>query len=166
MIDIWVKFVSDQFEIALNMTRALFGLGAMEAPVPVHKDQAEAVAPDRADAVAANPMDEPQKTGREEERFAAVVPEAEDPGQAAPVSGSVAGEVPERPIEGHAGSARSEAAVIEGIISFLESADRGATVREVAEHLEMDKRNILPLLKTLVKEGRIDELLGRYCVLN
>ena len=55
--------------------------------------------------------------------------------------------------------------MIEGIISFLESADRGATVREIAEHLEMDKRNILPLLKTLVKEGRIDELLGRYCVL-
>ena len=77
MIDIWVKFVSDQFEIALNMTRAVFGLGAMEAPVPVHKDHAEAIAPDRADAVAANPMDEPQKTGREEERFAAVVPEAE-----------------------------------------------------------------------------------------
>jgi hypothetical protein len=36
---------------------------------------------------------------------------------------------------------------------------------EIADHLEMDKRRVLPLLKTLARERRIDELLGRYCVL-
>ena len=40
MIDIWVKLVSDQFELALNLTRAVFGLGEREAPVSVHIDPA------------------------------------------------------------------------------------------------------------------------------
>ncbi len=167
MIDIWLKLVSDQFELALNLTRAVFGLGGREAPVSVHIDPARAMVPDQADAPAANPMDERQKTGREEERFTAVMPEAETetPGQAAPISGSGAGEIPERRIESQTGNAQAEAGTIAGIVSFLESTNRGATVREIAEHLVMDKKTILPLLKTLVKERRIDELLGRYCVL-
>ena len=172
MIDIWVKLVSNQYELAVNLTRAFFGLGEREAPVSLDMDHAKPMVPVQADAAAANPMDEPQKTGREEKRFAAVVPEAvvpeavtETPGKAAPISGRGAGKIPGRRIKSQAGSAQAEAATIPGIISFLESADRGATVREVAEHLGMDKKRILPLLKTLVKEGRIDELLGRYCVL-
>ncbi len=106
--------------------------------------------------------DEPgQETGREEERFAAVVTGEPRPcGKLAQISGSDAGKIPERQIESQTGSVQAEAATIPGIISFLESANRGATVREIAKHLEMDKRTILPLLKTLVKEGRIDELLG------
>ena len=167
MIDIWVKLVSNQFELALNLTRAIFGLGESEAPVSVHTDPAMDRVPDKADAVAANPMDEPQKPGREEERLAAVVPEAETetPRKAAPISGRGAGKIPGRQIKGQTGSAQTEAAMIAGIVSFLESVNQGATVREVAEHLEMDKKKILPLLKRLVKERRIDELLGRYCVL-
>ncbi|MGA2225231.1 MAG: hypothetical protein ABSH41_12410 [Syntrophobacteraceae bacterium] len=167
MIDIWVKLVSNQFELALNLTRAAFGLGEREAPVSAPIDPATAMVPEQADAVAANPMDEPQKTGREEERLAAVVPEAETetPRKAAPISGRGAGKIPGRQIKGRTGSAQAEGATIAGIISFLESAHKGATVREVAEHLEMDKKSILPLLKTLVKERRIDELLGRYCVI-
>ncbi len=106
MLDIWVKLVSNQFELGLNLTRAIFGLGAMKAPVSENGDTATAMVP----------------------------------GQA-------------------------EADIIPRIISFLEYARRGATVREVAEHLGMDKKSVLPLLKTLVKERRIDELLGRYCVL-
>lgn len=113
MIDIWVKLVSDQFELAMNLTRQFFGLGAGEAPVSM--DPVAAEAPDQADAPAAN---------RE----------------------------------------MAEASPIAAIMTFLESSDRGATVREIAEHLEMDKRNLLPILKTLVKEKRLDELLGRYCV--
>ncbi len=117
MIDIWVKLVSDQFEIALNLTRAVFGMGESSTPAPAGVEPVEALVPNRADAPAANP--------------------------------------------------KSEAATIpDNILSFLESANRGATVRQIAEHLEMDKRSVLPLLKTLVKERRIDELLGRYCVLN
>ena len=168
MIDIWVKLVSNQFELALNLTRAVFGLGESEAQVSVHTDPAMDTVPDKADAVAANPTDEPgQSTGREGERLAACVAEAgaETLGQAAPISRSGAGEMPGRQIEGQTGSAQTEAATIAGIVSFLESVNRGATVREVAEHLEMDKKKILPLLKRLVKERRIDELLGRYCVL-
>ena len=43
----------------------------------LHIDPATATVPDQADAAAATPMDEPgQKTGREEERLAAVVPVA------------------------------------------------------------------------------------------
>jgi len=103
MIDIWVKLVSDQFEFALKLTRAMFGLGGCEASVSDRGSQT--------------------------------------------------------------GGARDAAATIEGIISFLESAKRGATVREIAEHLEMDRGNTLLLLKRLVREKRIDELLGRYCVL-
>ena len=167
MIDFWVKLVSNQFELALNLTRAAFGLGEREAPVSVHIDPAAAMVPDQADAVVPTPMDEPQKTGLEEERLAVVVPEAETvtPRKAAPTSASGAGKVPVRRIKSKTGGAQAEAATIPGIISFLESANQGATVREVAEHLEMDKKKILPLLKKLVKEGRIDELLGRYCVL-
>ncbi len=88
MIDIWVKLVSNQFELALNLTRAAFGLGERETPVSVHIDPATAMVPDQADAVAATPMDEPQKTGREEERLAAAVPVAKTgtPGKAAPIS--------------------------------------------------------------------------------
>jgi len=115
MIDIWVKLVANQFEVALNTTVAVLGLGGREAPVSVPVDPVAATIPDQA--------------------------------------------------ESQTGSAQAEAAIIPGIISFLDSANRGATVREIAEHLEMDKRSILPLLKTLVKERRIDELLGRYCVL-
>jgi hypothetical protein len=121
MIDIWVKLVSVQFELALSLLRAFFGIGESIAPVSVHTGPAPV--PDQADAPPANPRDKPaQETIR-------------------------------------------EASKIPGVIAFLESATRGATVREIAEHLEMDKKNILPLLKTLVKERRIDELLGRYCVL-
>jgi hypothetical protein len=119
MIDIWVKFVSAQFELALNLTRAFFGLGVREEPAPVRKDDPE-------------------------------------------ISGSSAGESQERPVEGQTTAAQDGAATISDIISFLESADREATAQEIAEHLEMDKRIVLPLLKTLVKERRIDELLGKY----
>ncbi len=167
MIDIWVKLVSNQFELALNLTRAAFGLGERETPVSVHIDPATAMVPDQADAVAATPMDEPQKTGREEERLAAAVPVAKTgtPGKAAPISAGGAGVIPGRRIKSKTGGVQAEAATIPGIMSFLQSASGGATVREVAEHLEMDKKKILPFLKKLVKEGRIDELLGRYCVL-
>ncbi len=177
MIDIWAKLVSNQYELAMNLTRAVFGLGAREEPVSIHMDQASAMVPDQADAVVANPMVEPQKAGPEKARFAvvvteavvteAVVPEAatETPRQAKPVSGRGAGKIPGRRIKSQAGSAQAEAATIKAIMSFLKSAEQGATVRAVAEHLKMDKKGILPLLKTLVKEGKIDELLGRYCVL-
>jgi hypothetical protein len=166
MIDIWVKLVSDQLEVALNLTRAVFGLGGGEAPVSAHVGPAVAKVPDQAHAPAANPMDEPaHETGREEERFAVVVPEAETLREAAQISCSRADEIAEHRIESQTGSAQAEPATIPGILSFLESANRGATVREIAEHLEMDRKSILPLLKTLVKERRIDELLGRYCVL-
>jgi hypothetical protein len=182
MIDIWVKLVSNQYELAMNLTRAVFGLGAREEPVSIHMDQASAMVPDQADAVVANPMVEPQKAGQEKARFAvvvteavvpeavvpeAVVPEAatETPRQAKPVSGRGAGKIPGRRIKSQASSAQAEAATIKAIMSFLKSAEQGATVRAVAEHLKMDKKGILPLLKTLVKEGKIDELLGRYCVL-
>ena len=168
MIDIWVKLVSDQFELALKITRALFGLSEKEAPAYVHMVPAVAMALDQADAPAKNPMDEPwQEIAREEERFAAVVPETETETlrDAAQITGRDARAIPERQFESQTGSAQTEAATIPGIISFLESANRGATVWEIADYLEMDKRSILPLLKTLVKERRIDELLGRYCVL-
>ncbi len=166
MIDIWVKLVSDQFELALKLTRTLFGLGGREAPVSVHEVPAVGMALDQADAPVKTPMDEPgQEIGREEERFAAVVPETETLREAVQITGSDAREIPERQIESQTGSAQTEAATIQGIISFLESASRGATVVEIAGHLEMDKRRVLPLLKTLARERRIDELLGRYCVL-
>ena len=168
MIDIWVKLVSDQFELALKLTRVVFGLGGREAPMSVHMGPAVAMVSDQADAPAENPMDEPaQERGREEERFVAVVPEAETGTlrETAQITGSGAEEIPERQIESQTRSAQAEAATIPDILSFLASANRGATVREIAEHLEMDKRSILPLLKTLVKERRIDELLGKYCVL-
>jgi len=120
----------------------------------------------QADAPVKTPMDEPgQEIGREEERFAAVVPETETLREAAQITGSDAKEISERQIESQTGSAQTKAATIQGIISFLESANRGATVVEIADHLEMDKRRVLPLLKTLARERRIDELLGRYCVL-
>jgi len=122
MIDIWAKLVSDKFELALRMTRAVFGLCGSEAPAPVHQD---------------------------------------DPG----TSGSNAGMSEGLQIDSQTPSDQAGAAPIPDIMSFLESADRGATVREIAEHLEMDRATVLPLLKTLVKERRIDELLGRYCVL-
>ncbi len=166
MIDIWVKLVSDQFELALKLTRAVFGLGGREAPVSDHMVQAGPMALDQADAPVKDPMDEhAQEIGQEEERFAAVVPETETLREAAQITGSDGEAIPERQIESLTGSAQTEAATIQDIISFLESANRGATVVEIAHHLEMDKRSVLPLLKTLAKERRIDELLGRYCVL-
>ena len=122
MIDIWVKLVSNQFELALQLTRAVFGLGASEAPAPVHGEDPETAASD-------------------------------------------AGKSQERRIDSQASSVQAGGAEIQNIISFLESADRGATVREIAEHLKTDRAAVLPLLKTLVKERRIDELLGRYCLI-
>jgi len=122
MIDIWVKLVSNQFEVALKLTRAVFGLGEQEAPVSVNKDDPETSCSSAAE------------------------------GRAIHIDSQTAG-------------GRAEAATISDIMSFLESADRGATVREIAEHLKIDRTSILPLLKKLVKERRIDELLGRYCVL-
>lgn len=121
MIDIWVKLVSDQLELALNLTRAFYGLGGCEAPASVPEDAPKITAGD-------------------------------------------AGESQGRQVEGQTTGARAGAATIPDIISFLESADRGATVREIAEHLKMDKKDILSIVKTLVKERRIDELLGRYYV--
>ncbi|SPF43351.1 hypothetical protein SBDP1_440009 [Syntrophobacter sp. SbD1] len=171
MIDIWVKFVSAQFELALDLTRVALGLGGRETSVPVQPGPEAAMVQDQSfDAPAAVPMDEPaQEKGLEEERLAAGVPEAGTEGsllRAAQIrSSSGAGETKGRPIKSQTGSAQAKAATIAGIIAFLESADEGATVREIAEHLERDKRSILPLLKTLVKERKIDELLGRYCVL-
>ena len=165
MIDIWARLVSDQFEIALNLTRAVLGIDKI-APVSVRVDHNVAVVPDQADAPEANQENEPgQETGREKERFAVVVTEEETLREAPQISGSGAGKIPERQLENQTGSVQAVAVTTPGILSFLESANRGATVREIAEHLEMDKRTILPLLKTLVKEGRIDELLGRYCML-
>jgi len=164
MIDIWVKLVSDQFELALKLTRAVFGLGGREAPASARMVQAVPMALDQADAPVKNPMDEPaQEIGQEEERFAAVEPETLR--EAAQITGSDGEEIPERQIESQTGSAQTEAATIQDIISFLESANRGATVVEIADHLQTDKRSVLPLLKTLARERRIDELLGRYCVL-
>ncbi len=171
MIEIWVKLVSSQFELALDLTRVALGLGGREASVPVQPGPEAAMVQDQPfDAPAAVPMDEPaQETGLEEERFAAGVPEAGTEGpllRVAQIHGSAAAvEINARPIKSQTGSAQAKAATIAGIIAFLESADEGATVREIAEHLERDKRSILPLLKNLVKERKIDELLGRYCML-
>ena len=36
--------------------------------------------------------------------------------------------------------------------------------REIAEHLEMERKSVLPILKTMVREKKLEELLGRYCV--
>ncbi len=56
----------------------------------------------------------------------------------------------------------SEVATIPAVMSFLEGAGSGATIQEISERLQGDGRNILPLLKGLVREGRVDEILGRY----
>ncbi len=162
MIDIFVRLASDQFEIALNLTRAVFGIDKRIAPVAACVDHDVAPVPDQADVPAADQENEP---GQETGRVAVVVTGEETLREAPQISGSDAGKIPERQLESQTGSVQAEAVTTPGILSFLESAKRGATVREIAKHLEMDKRTILPLLKTLVKEGRIDELLGRYCML-
>ncbi len=110
MIDIWVKLVSHQLELALNLTRAFYGLSAKEGPVPCKEDTANIALQQQADA-----------------------PAAEDP--------------------------------VSGIMAFLELNTRGATVREIAQHVEMDRKTVLPILKTLVREKKLEELLGRYCLI-
>lgn len=86
MIDIWAKLVSDQFELALKLSLAVFGLGEREAPVSKHRDPEAALVSEKAPAPAVNPMDESrQEPAREAERVAAIVPEA----KAEPFSGSL-----------------------------------------------------------------------------
>jgi hypothetical protein len=166
MIDIWIKFVSYQFEIALNLTRTVLRTGSTEAPASVSRNSAGDTLPGQAKTIATNLKNEStQETVRQEERFGTVMDEAESLLEAPQVYGSDAGEVPECKIESQTAGARCGADTIPGIVSFLDSASRGATVAEIAKHLEVDKKTILPLLKTLVKERKIDELLGRYYVL-
>ncbi len=52
------------------------------------------------------------------------------------------------------------------IMSYLEATNLGATVQEISTRLEMDRMSALPLLKTLVREGKVDEILGRYYAVN
>ena len=110
MIDIWVKLVANQLELATNLARAFCGLGVRE---------------------------EAASTSAEHGPVKAAVQELAEAPASDPVS---------------------------GILSYLESASRGATVREIAEHLEMDRKSVLPILKTMVREKKLEELLGRYCV--
>ncbi len=111
MIDIWVKLVANQVELAMNLTKAYCGLGV------------------KAETTSTSAEHGPLKAAAKEQTEAP----ASDP--------------------------------VSGILSYLESASRGATVREIAEHLEMDRKSVLPILKTLVREKKLEELLGRYCVL-
>jgi len=168
MIDIWVKLFSDQFEIALKLTRMMFGFGVMERPpcIPA-ADQSKAAVPARADAPSASPVDEPSRNkGPDEKHFAAAVPktEVETLREIERISG-IAGEIPRRRTESRIDRGQAEAAVISGIISFLEFTDEGATIRQISENLKIDRKKILPLLKKLVREKKIEELLGRYCLL-
>ncbi len=111
MIDIWVKLVANQFELAVNLSRAFCGLKVrgQATSTSVENVHLKAAAKEQTEAPASDP--------------------------------------------------------VLGILSYLESASRGATVREIAEHLEMDRKRVLPILKTLVREKKLEELLGRYCVL-
>jgi hypothetical protein len=108
MIDIWVKLVANQLELATNLTRAFCGLGVRGESASAEHGPINAAVQEQAEAPVADP--------------------------------------------------------ISGILSYLESTRRGATAREIAEHMEMDRKSVLPILKTLVREKKLEELLGRYCV--
>ena len=51
---------------------------------------------------------------------------------------------------------------IDRITAFLSTKDQGATIQEIVDYMEVSRRNVLPLLKRLVKEDKLDELYGRY----
>jgi hypothetical protein len=166
MINIWVKFLSDQFELGLKLSRAFWGLGSCETPVSA--GQAKAAAPGHFEGPVAAPVDEHVKETVSSEVLSGTV--APGPGidsfaEGLNISDSSVQEAAAPRIAGETGKAQARASAIGGIMSFLESTSLGATAKEIAEHLEITKKSVLPLLKTLVKEGKIEELLGKYCLL-
>jgi hypothetical protein len=166
MIDIWAKLFSDQLELALNLSRAVFGLGPVEKSFSQPTESpSQAAAPDTAEVPASTSVAEPDRDVAKEDKE---LPAAAHELEASVLENTAktprtAPAAPRKTATRRAGS-RTDAAVISRVTAFIESADSGATVREIAQHLKMDTKSILPLLKTMVKEKRIDELLGRYCV--
>ena len=224
MINLWVKLVSGQIELATDVMCAFWGLSGRTSPAPEHMAPADVIVPKQSEAPVPGAREEPEQEipGEEERKIEAVgeriipgedvrdvikgaeeeqsvsrkarkrsadkreqtasasteskaLTAAEQPAgeeakseempEAAQTFAGGAAEEQMTQMERLTGGSDAKAVSIHDIMSFLESAEKGATIREISGHLETDRKSILSLLKELVKERRIDELLGRYYAL-
>lgn len=163
MIDFWTRLVAYQFEVALNLTRtALLMCGREAQRLTIENPTRDAAITARVDTPVSGPKSLPSQGQGMDKALSAE--EAVTEGRKVKLSGSGAKKGAGRKTKtGEVTGA--ETAGIPGIMAFLRTVENGATVREISEHLDLERKSVLPLLKRLVREKRIDELLGRYCVL-
>ncbi len=172
MIDLWVKFVSGQVELAMDLMGAVFRRPVDEPEKSSGEDsldgvrgERDAAGPGVKEEIRPKPLRE-ASTGSGGEGLSPVPAPVEDGGNPRSADASVLdpGVEIERGSRTRARGASTDArAAMSGdILSFIEGSDGGATILEISSRMEMDRKSILPLLKTLVKKGRVDELLGRY----